>query len=111
MFTHLHVHTEFSLLDGLAKIDGLMDRAQSLGQEALAITDHGNLYGAVDFYKAGKAAGIKPILGMEAYISGVPREERSPEARWNYHHLTLLAADNTGWRNLVALSTRAQLEG
>ncbi len=111
MFTHLHVHTEFSLLDGLAKIDGLMERARSLGQEALAITDHGNLYGAIDFYKAGKAAGIKPILGMEAYISGVPREERSPEARWNYHHLTLLAADNTGWRNLVALSTRAHLEG
>ena len=111
MFTHLHVHTEFSLLDGLAKIDGLMERARSLGQEALAITDHGNLYGAVDFYKAGKAAGIKPILGMEAYISGVPRQERSPEARWNYHHLTLLAVDNTGWRNLVALSTRTHLEG
>ncbi len=111
MFTHLHTHTEFSLLDGLAKIDALMERARDLGQEALAITDHGNLYGAVDFFKAGRKTGIHPILGMEAYISGVPRAERSPEARTNYHHLTLLAENNTGWRNLIALSTRAHLEG
>ena len=111
MFTHLHQHTEFSLLDGLAKIDALMARALELGQEALAITDHGNLYGAIDFYKAGKQSGIHPILGMEAYVSGVPREERSPEARWNYGHLTLLAMNDTGWRNLIALSTRAHMEG
>ena len=111
MFTHLHTHTEFSLLDGLSKIDALMERARALGQDALAITDHGNLYGAVDFYKAGRAAGVHPILGMEAYLAGGDMRARDAGARSNYHHITLLAADNTGWRNLLALSSRAHLEG
>ena len=111
MFTHLHTHTEFSLLDGLAKIDALMERANLLGQEALAITDHGNLYGAIDFYKAGKKAGIHPILGMEAYVTPGNMTERNASARVNYHHLTLLATNNTGWRNLMALSSKAHLEG
>ena len=111
MFTHLHTHTEFSLLDGLSKIDALMARARALGQESLAITDHGNLYGAVDFYKAGRASGVHPILGMEAYIAGGDMRARDAGARSNYHHLTLLAADNSGWRNLLALTSRAHLEG
>ncbi len=111
MFTHLHTHTEFSLLDGLAKIDGLMERARGLGQEALAITDHGNLYGAIDFYKAGRRAGVHPILGMEAYVAPGKMTERDASARVTAHHLTLLAMNNTGWRNLVALSTKAHLEG
>jgi len=111
MFTHLHTHTELSLLDGLAKIDALMERANLLGQEALAITDHGNLYGAIDFYKAGKSAGIHPILGMEAYVTPGNMTERNASARVNYHHLTLLATNNTGWRNLIALSSKAHLEG
>ena len=111
MFTHLHTHTEFSLLDGLAKIDGLMERARGLGQEALAITDHGNLYGAIDFYKAGRRAGVHPILGMEAYVAPGKMSERDAAARVTAHHLTLLAMNNTGWRNLVALSTKAHLEG
>ena len=111
MFTHLHTHTEFSLLDGLAKIDALMERAQRLGQEALAITDHGNLYGALDFYSAGRRAGVHPILGMEAYVAAGKMTERNAAARANANHLTLLAMNNTGWRNLVALSTKAHLEG
>jgi DNA polymerase-3 subunit alpha len=111
MFTHLHTHTEFSLLDGLAKIDGLMERAGRLGQEALAITDHGNLHGAIDFYKAGRRAGVHPILGMEAYVAPGKMTERDSSARVTAHHLTLLAMNNTGWRNLVALSTKAHLEG
>ena len=81
MFTHLHTHTEFSLLDGLAKIDALMERAQRLGQEALAITDHGNLYGALDFYSAGRRAGVHPILGMEAYVAAGKMTERNAAAR------------------------------
>ena len=111
MFTHLHTHTEFSLLDGLAKIDALMQRAQRLGQDALAITDHGNLYGAIDFYKAGKQAGVHPILGMEAYVTPGKMSDRNAGDRVNYHHLTMLAMDNAGWRNLVALSTKAHLNG
>ena len=111
MFTHLHLHTEFSLLDGLAKIDALMERARSLGQGAIAITDHGNLYGAVDFYKAGKAHGLHPLLGFEAYVAGGAMSDRDPSARMNYHHLTLLAENDAGWRNLIQLASRAHLEG
>ena len=111
MFTHLHTHTEFSLLDGLAKIDALMERAQGLGQEAMAITDHGNLHGAIDFYKAGKKTGVHPILGMEAYVTPGKMSERGASARVNYHHLTMLAVNDTGWHNLIALSSKAHLDG
>ena len=111
MFTHLHTHTEFSLLDGLSKIDPLLERARSLGQEAIAITDHGNLYGAIDFAKGAKSAGLHPILGIEAYVAGGNRRDRDSRARWDYHHLVLLAQNNVGWHNLVTLATRAHLEG
>ncbi len=110
MFTHLHLHTEYSLLDGLSRIPALMDRAQELGQEAIGLTDHGVLYGAIQFYKEAKARGIKPIIGVEAYIAQGSRHSRDPAGKQPYH-LTLLAKNETGYRNLLALVTKAHLEG
>jgi DNA polymerase-3 subunit alpha len=110
MFTHLHVHTEFSLLDGFSRIPLLMDRAQELGQQAIGLTDHGVMYGAVQFYKEAKARGIKPIIGIEAYVAQGSRHDRSPEAKSPYH-MTLLAKNEAGYRNLLVLSTKAHLEG
>jgi DNA polymerase-3 subunit alpha len=110
MFTHLHLHTEYSLLDGLSRIPQLMDRVQALGQQAVGITDHGVMYGVLEFYKEARARGIKPILGMEAYVAPGSRLSRDPREKTPYH-LTLLAQNLTGYRNLVALSTRAHLEG
>src|SRR5712692_1590394 len=110
MFTHLHLHTEYSLLDGLSRIPQIMDRVQALGQTAVGITDHGVMYGVLDFYKQAKARGIKPILGMEAYVAPGSRLSRDPREKTPYH-LTLLVQNLTGYRNLVALSTRAHLEG
>ena len=112
MFAHLHTHTEYSELDGLGRIDALVERARKLGQQALAITDHGNLYGAIDFYQAARSADIQPLLGMEAYLapgSRFNREARS--ASEAAYHLVLLAQNNQGWRNLIQLATRAHLEG
>ena len=111
MFTHLHTHTEFSLLDGLSKIPALMERARTLGQEAIAITDHGNLYGAIDFYGATTEAGLHPVLGMEAYVAGGSHRDRDAAARQDTTHLTLLAESDRGWHNLVSLSTKAHLDG
>jgi DNA polymerase-3 subunit alpha len=110
MFTHLHLHTEFSLLDGLSRIPQLMDRVQDLGQQAVGITDHGVMYGVLQFYREARQRGIKPILGMEAYVAHGSRHTRDPREKSPYH-LTLLAQNNQGYRNLVALSTRAHLEG
>lgn len=104
-FTHLHTHSHYSLLDGLAKIDDLINRAKELGMDSLALTDHGNLYGAVEFYKKAKTAGIKPIIGIEAYV--MP-EGNSAE---KYYHLILLCQNQTGWKNLLKLVTHANLEG
>ena len=113
MFAHLHTHTEYSELDGLSKIAALAARARSLGQESLAITDHGNLYGAIEFYQACQREGIRPVLGMEAYVAPGHRTDRSDgrEAASNSFHLVLLAQNQVGWRNLIQLSTRAHLEG
>ena len=109
MFTHLHVHTEYSLLDGMCHIPQLVARAKELGIDSLAITDHGVMYGAIQFYGAAKDAGIKPIIGCEVYIaqdSGIrPTGEKS-----NYH-LILLAKNQTGYRNLIQLTTKAHLDG
>ena len=105
-FVHLHTHTHYSLLDGLAKIDDLVNRVKELQMHAVAVTDHGNLYGAIEFYEKAKAAGIKPILGVEAYIE--PEGPTPTEKR--YYHLILLAKNNTGWKNLIKLVTRANLE-
>ena len=113
MFAHLHTHTEYSELDGLSKISALVDRAKGLGQDSLAITDHGNLYGAVEFYQACEREGLRPILGMEAYVAPGVRTDRSDgrEAASNSFHLVLLAQNQVGWRNLIQLSTRGHLEG
>ncbi len=109
-FVHLHTHSHYSLLDGLAKIDDLVLRAKSLEMDALALTDHGNLYGAIEFYKKARAAGIKPILGVEAYIAPGARTDRDA-TNGKYYHLILLAENNAGWQNLIQLVTKANLEG
>ena len=110
MFTHLHLHTEFSLLDGLSRIDGVLDRVGALGQQAAAITDHGNMYGAIDFYRAAQRRGIKPLLGIEAYVAPGSRVSRDPRDKSPFH-LTLIARNLEGFHNLLALSSAASLEG
>ncbi len=111
-FVHLHVHSHYSLLDGGATVQKLIARAVETGCPALALTDHGNLFGAAEFYKAAKDAGIKPILGLEAYISPTHRTDRSMgNQSAAAFHLLLLAMNDTGWRNLMKLSSRAYLEG
>jgi DNA polymerase-3 subunit alpha len=112
-FVHLHLHTEFSLLDGACRLDRLMDRAHELKFPALAITDHGAMYGAIDFYKAALAKGIKPIVGCEVYVAPGSRKEKKQGSgtRDIYHHLGLLAKDETGYKNLVKLVTGAHLDG
>jgi DNA polymerase-3 subunit alpha len=110
-FVHLHTHSEFSLLDGAARIPELVARARAMGQPAVAVTDHGVLYGAVELYTEAVAAGVKPILGCEVYMA--PRSHRDKEGRADRdpHHLVLLARDAAGYSNLIALSTIAHLEG
>jgi DNA polymerase-3 subunit alpha len=111
-FVHLHLHTEFSLLDGANRIDELLDRAQQLQMPAVAMTDHGNLFGAMKFYKAAQARGIKPILGCEAYISPTTRFDRSMQGmQAAAHHITLLATNYQGYQNLARLISKAYLEG
>ena len=112
-FVHLHLHTEYSLLDSACRLDRLMARAKDLGFPALSMTDHGNMYGTVEFYQAAKKAGIKPIIGCEVYVAPGSRLEKKPGSgmRDVYHHLVLLAKDETGYRNLVKLVTAANLEG
>ncbi|MBN1943470.1 MAG: DNA polymerase III subunit alpha [Phycisphaerae bacterium] len=111
-FVHLHVHSHYSLLDGAAKGGDLLSAAAEMGMKSLALTDHGNLFGAVDFYQSAGKAGVKPILGMEAYISPTTRDDRSMgNPTTACYHLLLLAMNNVGWRNLMRLSSRAYLEG
>src|ERR687885_919667 len=104
---HLHVHSEYSLLDGACKIGALAERAAAYGQPALGLTDHGVMNGAVEHYKACQKHGIKPVLGVEAYLV----DDRRAEGRVERNHLTLLAADDRGFRNLVELSSAGFLEG
>ncbi len=123
-FTHLHLHTEFSMLDGAARVSDVMAAAAADGQKAIGITDHGNMYGVLDFYAAAREAGIKPIIGTEAYMAGESRFERpvrrgrvddgggeAGEGEKLYYHLTLLAENNAGYQNLMKLSSQAYLEG
>ena len=109
-FTHLHVHSEYSLLDGFCRISHLVARAKELGMDSLALTDHGVMYGAIEFYDAAKSAGIRPIIGIEIYVAEGDRRNRTPREKSPYH-LTLLAKNLTGYRNLLQLATKAQLEG
>jgi len=110
-FVHLHVHSEYSLLDGAARIEALVLKAKVLGMNALAITDHGNMYGAIPFYKACKKAGIKPIIGCEVYLTTGSRKERIPIQEQKIYHLLLLAKNNVGYENLMKIVTIANLEG
>ena len=110
MFTHLHVHTEYSLLDGLCRIEPLVARASELGMDSLAITDHGVMHGAIDFYKACASAGIKPIIGCEMYVAREDHRGRDASEK-NPYHLTVLARNNQGYKNLLKLVTAAHLDG
>ena len=110
MFTHLHTHTEYSMLDGISRIPDLVNRTRELGMDAISITDHGSLYGVVDFYSECKEAGIKPIIGCEFYVAHGSRHDKTPHER-TANHLVLIAKDNTGYRNLLQLVTRSHLEG
>jgi len=110
-FTHLHVHSHYSLLDGLGKIDELVRRAQELGMDALALTDHGNLYGAIEFYQKCRKAGIKPIIGCEMYVAAGDMRSKNPGIDDKRYHLTVLAATTQGYHNLIRLTTASHLEG
>ncbi|MEK7209439.1 MAG: DNA polymerase III subunit alpha, partial [Patescibacteria group bacterium] len=110
-FTHLHVHSHYSLLDGLGKIDDLVKRAGDLGMDALALTDHGAMYGALEFYKTAKKAGIKPIIGCELYVAYEKLTDKRPNIDDKRYHLTVLAENAEGYHNLIQLVTQAHLEG
>ncbi len=110
-FVHLHVHTEYSLLDGAARINDLLDAAKNFGMKSLAITDHGTMYGIIDFYKAARKRAIKPIIGCEVYVAPGSRFDRAEVGGVKYFHLVLLAENNIGYKNLVKLVSRASLEG
>ena len=110
-FTHLHVHSEYSLLDGLAKIEDLCSKALELGMDSLALTDHGVMYGAVKFFLTAKEFGIKPIIGMEAYMAARSRFDKQANIDSDRYHLILLAKDEIGYKNLLKLTTLAHLEG
>jgi DNA polymerase III subunit alpha len=112
-FVHLHLHTEYSLLDGACRLDRLVEKARNLKFPALAITDHGAMHGAIDFYQAAREQGIKPIIGCEVYVAPGSRHDKKTGSggRDVYHHLGLLAKDATGYKNLIQLVTAAHLEG
>ncbi len=110
-FTHLHVHTEYSLLDGLPKMDELLDHIKKNGMDSVAITDHGALYGAIEFYKKAKDAGIKPIIGAEVYMALNKMTDKQPNVDNKSYHLVLLAKNKKGYQNLVQLVTKSQLDG
>src|SRR5712675_2097501 len=112
-FVHLHLHTEYSLLDGACRLDRLMERAHEHKFSSLAITDHGVLCGAIDFFQQARENGIKPIVGCEVYVAPGSRLEKksSSGGRDVYNHLVLLAKDETGYKNLIKLSTAAHLDG
>jgi DNA polymerase-3 subunit alpha len=110
-FVHLHNHTQYSLLDGLTKIPELLDKVKHFGMDSVAVTDHGTLSGAIELYTQSKEKGIKPIVGMEAYIAPRTLKDKEPGLDKKYFHLIILAMDNTGYKNLMRLSTIANLEG
>ena len=123
-FVHLHLHTEYSMLDGASRVGDVVAAAAADGQPAVGITDHGNMYGVLELYKAAKDAGVKPIVGIELYQAFESRTERyarrgrqddtggeAEGGRKQYYHLTALAESNVGYRNLIQLASRAYLEG
>ncbi len=110
-FVHLHVHTQYSLLDGAIRIDDLLRRAAEFEMQAVTLTDHGTMFGAVEFYEKAIKAGIKPIIGCEIYVAPRTRFDKTPLDNKDLSHLILLAKNNEGYRNLCKLATAAQLEG
>src|SRR5919205_3758584 len=110
-FTHLHVHTEYSLLDGLSRVKELVKQTRKLGMDSIALTDHGVMYGAIEFYLAAQKEGVKPIIGVEAYIAPRRMSDRGGLEDKSGYHMTLLARDAEGYRNLMELVTRAHLDG
>ncbi|GAB4468905.1 MAG: DNA polymerase III subunit alpha [Anaerolineae bacterium] len=110
-FAHLHVHTEYSLLDGMSRIKDLVAHTKALGMDALAITDHGAMYGVIEFYRACKAEGIKPIIGMEAYLAPRGMESKDPQLDKSAYHLLLIAQNQAGYKNLLKIASVSQLDG
>ena len=110
-FTHLHVHTEYSLLDGACRIEPMLDKIKSMGQTAVAITDHGNMYGVIDFYNCAKNKGIKPIIGCEVYVAPKSRFSKNNETDKERYHLILLCENNTGYKNLCKIVSSAFIDG
>src|SRR5688572_16017027 len=111
-FAHLHCHTHYSLLDGANRIPELVEQTRKLGMSAIAITDHGNMFGAIEFYRECKDAGVNPVIGYEAYLAPGDRRDKTSSKRGDaYSHLTLLAKNNTGFKNLIKLSSIAFTEG
>src|SRR6476646_7590528 len=110
-FVHLHLHTEYSLLDGSIRMKELMKKAAEFNMPAVAMTDHGNLFGAIEFYQEAQRAGVKPIIGCEVYVAPGSHKDRPPSRRESANHFTLLAENETGYRNLVKLVTAGHLDG
>ena len=110
-FVHLHLHTEYSLLDGAVRMKELMKKAVEFGMPAVAVTDHGNLFGAIEFYQEATRAGVKPIIGCEAYLAPRSHKEKANSLREAAYHFTLLAQNDVGYRNLVKLISTAHLDG
>ena len=110
-FVHLHVHSVYSLLDGACRIPEMMEHVKAMGQTAIALTDHGNLYAAVSFYRAAKKVGLHPIIGCEVYVASRTRFDRVQALDRKRYHLVLLCENQTGYRNLVKLVSQACLEG
>ena len=110
-FAHLHVHTEYSLLDGACRIEKLAAQAKELGQSALAITDHGAMYGVIDFYKCAKKYGVKPIIGCEVYIAPRTRFDRVHKLDGTPYHLVLLCKNDQGYKNLIKMVSSGFIEG
>ena len=111
-FTHLHVHTEYSLLDGSCKISELAARIKEMGMDSIAITDHGVMYGVIDFYRAAREAGVKPIIGCEVYVAPGSRFDReNVHGEDRYYHLVLLAENNQGYQNLMKIVSKGFVDG
>jgi DNA polymerase-3 subunit alpha len=110
-FVHLHVHSEYSMLDGLSHVADLVGQAQALGMPALALTDHGVMHGVVEFSQAARQAGVRPIIGIEAYLAPRGMQDRDPQLDSRAFHLLLLAENEVGYRNLIQIASASQLEG
>ena len=110
-FTHLHLHSQYSLLDGAAVIKNLIPRVKELGMDAIAITDHGAMFGVIEFYRACNEAGIKPIIGCEVYTAARSRTQKDPDKDKQMGHLVLLAKNNQGYKNLIKIVSKGYTEG